>query len=142
MADPGTGPNAHSRTRKDHATELTEDYVEAIAEIAGRAGVCRVRDLAERFDVSHVTVNRAVARMVRDGFVETAPYAPVSLTTKGSELAVRARTRHQIVFRFLRALGVGSATAAVDSEGIEHHVSDETLHIMQQFADASEPADA
>ncbi|MCA9064587.1 MAG: MarR family transcriptional regulator, partial [Planctomycetaceae bacterium] len=70
----------HQRTRDDHATELIEDYVEAIADIEASTGVCRVRDLAERFAVSHVTVNRAVTRMQRDGYVETQPYAPVTLT--------------------------------------------------------------
>jgi DtxR family manganese transport transcriptional regulator len=135
MAETGNRRSAHARTRSDHATELTEDYVEAIADIAAAEGVCRVRDLAKRFGVSHVTVNRAVSRMARSGFVETAPYAPVSLTEKGQELAREARARHQIVYRFLRALGVSEGNAAIDSEGIEHHVSDETLQIMEQFAE-------
>jgi len=137
MVEPKFPRNAHLRTRSDHATELTEDYVEAIAEISGNEGVCRVRDLAKRFGVSHVTVNRAVARMMRDGFVDSAPYAPVTLTPKGRELADIARERHQIVFRFLQALGVSDRNAAIDSEGIEHHVSDETLGLMKQFTDSA-----
>ena len=41
----------HRRTRRDHATETAEDYVEAIAEILGRQGICRLKDLAERMDM-------------------------------------------------------------------------------------------
>jgi DtxR family manganese transport transcriptional regulator len=37
------------------------------------------------------------------------------------------------VFQFLRALGVSERTAAIDSEGIEHHVSEETLLLMEKF---------
>lgn len=123
----------HERTRRDHATELTQDYVEAIAELIHSGGECRIRDLAKRFAVSHVTVNRAVARMKRDGFVDTQPYGPVTLTDKGKELAEFSERRHRIVFQFLRALGVSERTAAIDSEGIEHHVSEETLQLMEKF---------
>ena len=133
MLETRTRIKGHERTRRDHATELTQDYVEAIAELQQQSGECRVRDLAKRFAVSHVTVNRAVARMKRDGYVDTEPYAPVTLTEKGKALAQFSQRRHQIVFNFLRALGVSERTAAIDSEGIEHHVSEETLLLMQKF---------
>ncbi|CAK8738937.1 Transcriptional regulator MntR [Sodalis praecaptivus] len=46
--------------------------------------------------------------------------------------------RHQIVESFLLALGVSPETARRDAEGIEHHVSDETLQIFCRFADNAE----
>jgi DtxR family transcriptional regulator, manganese transport regulator len=128
-----TQTRGHERTRRDHATELTQDYVEAIAQLQLELGECRVRDLARRFAVSHVTVNRAVARMKRDGYVVSEPYAPVSLTAEGRRLAEVSARRHEIVYRFLTALGVSERTAAIDTEGIEHHVSDETLKQMAAF---------
>lgn len=128
--------NQHVRTRRDHATELAEDYVEAIDDIERDKGTCRVTDLARQFGVTHVTVNRTVSRLQRDGLVETEPYAPVTLTRRGRRLASESRKRHQIVLDFLLSLGVGEETARIDAEGIEHHVSDETLQIMQQFSDS------
>ena len=76
----------HQRTRDDHATEIAEDYCEAIAELADDAGDCRVVDLAAGFGVSHVTVVRTIKRLERDGYVSTAPYKPVRLTPKGRRL--------------------------------------------------------
>ncbi|MCA9015956.1 MAG: transcriptional regulator, partial [Planctomycetaceae bacterium] len=61
------------------------------------------------------------------------PYSPVELTTKGAKLAKDSRHRHEIVFSFLVALGVRRETAATDTEGIEHHVSPETLNVMEAF---------
>ena len=133
MAKRQGGKNRHKRTRDDHATELAEDYVEAIAELIEVKGSCRVTDLAEHFDVSHVTVNRAVARFQRDGLVASEPYGPIELTQQGARLAESSRQRHEVVYSFLLALGVSEETAAIDSEGIEHHVSPETLKRMQQF---------
>jgi len=133
VKEPRTQIKGHQRTRRDHATELTQDYAEAIAEIASQHGECRVRDLSQRFAVSHVTVNRTVSRLKRDGYVDTEPYGPVRLTEKGQIVAQLSRQRHAVVFEFLLSLGVSSATAAIDSEGIEHHVSEETLKCMRQF---------
>lgn len=122
-----------ARTRSDHASELTEDYVEAIADIIETKGQCRAADLALRFAVSPVTVNRSVGRLQRDGFVETQPYGPLFLTPKGERLARNSKERHAVVLQFFIALGVSEVTAAIDSEGIEHHVSPETLKAMQAF---------
>lgn len=139
MPKPRTLKNQHARTRGDHATELAEDYVEAIAEVIAEQGACRVTDLAERFAVSHVTVHRTVSRLQRDGLATSVPYGPVELTSEGQKLAKASHRRHEIVFRFLIALGVSEQTAAADSEGIEHHVSPETLRIMEAFVASREP---
>ncbi|MEX1232551.1 MAG: manganese-binding transcriptional regulator MntR [Planctomycetaceae bacterium] len=127
--------NRHVRTRRDHATELAEDYVEAIDELLQAQEICRVTDLAARFAVSHVTVNRTVARLKRDGWVTTQPYGPVELTEAGRMLARASRQRHEIVLRFLITLGIREQTANIDAEGIEHHVSEETLRAMQRFVE-------
>ena len=137
----GTGPPkpvdtksaVHERIRSDHASETAEDYVEAILDVIEEKELCRSVDLARRFKVSHVTVNRTLKRLVRDGFVIAKPYSPIQLTSKGLRTARAARSRHEIVYRFLLALGVSPSTAAVDSEGIEHHVSRETLKAMEKF---------
>jgi len=131
-------PSAFEEVRRAHATELAEDYVEAIEDVIGRAGQCRVRDLAEQFGVTHVTVTRAVARLVDQGLVETEPYRPITLTERGRQLAAAARYRHEIVLRFLLSIGVSPATAEVDAEGMEHHISGETLQKLEQFLSRSE----
>lgn len=122
----------YQRTRSDHASEVAEDYVEAIADAIAAAGVCRAMDLVSHFDVTHATVSNTVGRLQRDGLVETAPYQPITLTTKGKRLATRSRRRHQVVKSFLKRIGVSESAASIDSEGIEHHVSDQTLAAMKR----------
>jgi DtxR family manganese transport transcriptional regulator len=126
-------PDPFSQTRAQHATETAEDYVEAIHELTNAKGECRVQELARHFNVSHVTVSRTVGRLQKDGLLETAPYKPISLTANGRKLAQRVIKRHKIVLEFLLALGVDKKTARIDSEGIEHHVSDVTLAAMKRF---------
>ncbi|MEC9374401.1 MAG: manganese-binding transcriptional regulator MntR [Planctomycetota bacterium] len=123
----------HERTRRDHSSETAEDYVEAIDDISEASGQCRVVDLTRRFGVSHVTVTRIISRLVREGLVTTEPYRPIELTPKGRRLARESRRRHDIVYRFLLAIGVDKRTATLDAEGIEHHVSPQTLRRLEAF---------
>lgn len=133
--------HTYERTRRDHSTELAEDYVEAIDAITLEAGVCRAMDLVKHFQVTHATVNNAVARLIRDGFAVSEPYQPIELTAAGKRLAKKARHRHDIVERFLRKLGVSEQAAKTDSEGIEHHVGKETLAAMQRVLAKGWPSD-
>ena len=131
--------SALSKTRQDHATETAEDYVEAIAEIINANSVCRCVDLVNRFSVTNATVNKTVTRLVRDGLVETQPYRPLVLTTQGRRLAAECTKRHGLVTAFLIAMGVSPEIAATDSEGIEHHVSKDTLRAMQRILKSGWP---
>ncbi len=121
------------RIRRAHQTEIAEDYVEMIADLIAARGEARAVDLAERFGVTQATVNKTVARLQRDGLVTTRPYRSIFLTEAGTELAEMSRRRHQIVLDFLRAIGVSDANAEDDAEGIEHHVSDETLAAFERL---------
>lgn len=128
---PGVGgvdaASRHARTRAAHALERAEDYVELIDELMRARGAARVVDMAKSLGVSHVTVVRAVARLQQQGLVVTEPYRAVELTPMGRRLATDARRRHEIVVEFLLKLGIPRDVAEIDAEGIEHHVSPETL---------------
>jgi DtxR family transcriptional regulator, manganese transport regulator len=124
----------HRVTRRAHASETAEDYVELISDLITAGGEARVVDLARALGVSHVTVVRTVARLVRDGWVTSRPYRAIFLTSAGEKLAAQARERHRIVIAFLRSIGVSERTAEIDAEGIEHHVSEETLAALARVA--------
>jgi DtxR family manganese transport transcriptional regulator len=120
------------RVRDAHQTELAEDYVELIADLLDEKGEARLVDLSERLGVTKATVNNTIQRLQRDGLVTSEPYRAIFLTDKGRKLATTSRERHLIVRDFLIALGVAPETADSDAEGIEHHVSRETLEAFRR----------
>jgi DtxR family manganese transport transcriptional regulator len=122
-----------ARVREANQSELAEDYVEMIDDLIAARGEARSADLAERFGVTPATVARAVQRLVRDGLAKSEPYRSIFLTEKGRALATYARERHRLVRDFLLAIGVGRDAAEQDAEGLEHHVSAETLEAFRQF---------
>lgn len=125
--------DGYEAARRQHATEIAEDYVELIDELIREQGEARSVDMAERLGVSHVTVAKTIQRLRRDGLVQTRPYRAIFLTPQGQKLAADCRSRHDLVVAFLRSLGVREETAERDAEGIEHHVSDETLRAMRDL---------
>ncbi|MEX0876694.1 MAG: manganese-binding transcriptional regulator MntR [Phycisphaerales bacterium] len=128
-------PERFHSTRRAHRDETAEDYVEAIAQLIEERGVARVGALAEVMGVSHVTVSRIIARLTSEGLVTTEPRRPILLTDQGREVARASIERHQLVLRFLTAIGVPEHQAQIDAEGIEHHVSAQTLAALRAVTD-------
>ncbi len=118
---------AFERVREAHQTETAEDYVEMIADLIELQGEARVIDLAKYFGIAHATVSKIITRLNKEGYVVNRPYRSLFLTDKGKALALKCKKRHDIVYNFLRALNIKSEIAHLDAEGIEHHVSEETL---------------
>lgn len=123
----------YAAVRNAHETELLEDYVELIGDLLKYQGEARSADIAARMGVSQATVSKTVTRLKSQGLVDSQPYRSLFLTEKGEAMAEMARKRHAIVLQFLRTLGVSDSTARIDAEGMEHHVSRETLEVMERF---------
>ena len=124
------------RIRRAHQSEVAEDYVEMISDLIEETGEARPVDLAARFGVTSPTVNAIVRRLQRDYLVEPRPDRSIFLTEAGKALAESSRARHQIVRDFLVTIGVPETIAEEDAEGVEHHVSEETLAVFAQITAA------
>lgn len=144
------GPQGHQPAELEQADRFgkaravrsavqAEDYVELIAELLQAQGEARSVDIARRQGVSHVTVIKTVNRLKREGLVSGRPYRSLFLTETGKALAERVRARHQVVVQLLLAVGVPAEDAEADAEGIEHHVSANTLEAFSRFL-ARQPA--
>jgi DtxR family manganese transport transcriptional regulator len=123
----------HRQTRRARQTEISEDYVELIAELIDTMGEARGVEIARRLGVTPASVAKMVARLQQSGLVTTKPYRAIFLTGEGRRIADKSKRRHQIVFEFLRAIGISEETARADAEGIEHHVSDDTLAAFERI---------
>ena len=122
------------QTRQAHRLELMEDYVELIDDLIAAQGHAKQVDIAGRLGVAQPTVAKMLRRLSDEGLVQQQHYKGVVLTERGRTLAADARERHRVVEAFLLSLGVSEDTARKDAEGIEHHVSAETLAALQRFA--------
>ena len=121
------------QARAARRSALVEDYVELIADLIDDGGEARQVDIAARLGVAQPTVAKMLKRLAEDGLVAQKPYRGAFLTPAGQDLALRSRERHRLVEQFLLALGIAPAIARRDAEGLEHHVSEETLDAFAHF---------
>lgn len=121
------------QVRQAHRLELAEDYVELIDDLIREHGQARQVDIAQRLGVAQPTVARTLKRLHAQGLVLLRRYRGVSLTPEGETLADETRERHQLCESMLIALGVEPDVAQRDAEGVEHHVSAETLAAFRRF---------
>ena len=128
-------PEVHSegfrQTRAALRGALVEDYLELIAALIEDGNEARQVDIAARLGVAQPTVAKMLARLAADGLVTRKPYRGVFLTEAGLRIAQESRDRHEVVEAFLLSLGVSAENARIDAEGIEHHVSAETLEAFR-----------
>jgi DtxR family manganese transport transcriptional regulator len=129
----------YRRARSDAASELAADYVELIEDLINETGEARATDLATQMGVSHVTISKALQRLAKAGFITYRPYRSIFLTDAGRNVASMARQKHRTVLNFLLKVGVPQEIAEQDAEGMEHHISPETLAAFERLIQGSEP---
>ncbi len=107
---------------------VQEDYLEAIAELAGSREAVRSRDIASRVGVHKSTVTAALRALSARGLVRYSPYAAAELTAAGRKAAAVVRRRHLLLRRFLaEVLGMGAAEADSTACRLEHAVDSDVL---------------
>lgn len=115
-------------------TPSMEDYLEKIYQISQRKGYARVSDVAQALGLQLPSVTRMIQKMGDKDLVNYEKYGGIVLTDKGQELGQFLHDRHQMLEMFLRLLGVEDEEVIYrDVEGIEHHISNETLRQIMKF---------
>src|SRR5690625_1097240 len=100
-----------------------EDYIEQIYNLINTKGYARVTDIAEALDVHPSSVTKMVQKLDKDNFVDYEKYRGFILTKKGNKIGKRLVFRHELLEEFLAIIGVDEENIYEDVEGIEHHLS-------------------
>ena len=114
-------------------TAAVEDYLERILELINTKGYARVVDIAERLNISQASVTNMVQRLDAEGLLKYEKYRGLILTTAGESLAKNITRRHESLTEFFNLMGLDEKTVYRDVEGMEHHVSPETLNAIRRL---------
>lgn len=104
-------------------TPSMEDHIEIIYSLIEQKGYARVSDIAEALSVLPSSVTKMVQKLDKDGYLIYERYRGLVLTPKGQKLGKRLLQRHGLLEQFLRVIGVEEERIYGDVEGIEHHLS-------------------
>ncbi|TAA71860.1 transcriptional regulator MntR [Planococcus salinarum] len=104
-------------------TPSMEDHIEIIYSLIEQKGYARVSDIAEALSVLPSSVTKMVQKLDKDGYLIYERYRGLVLTPQGQKLGKRLVKRHDLLEQFLRLIGVDEERIYNDVEGIEHHLS-------------------
>src|SRR5690625_2272956 len=104
-------------------TPSMEDYIERIYNLIQTKGYARVSDIAEQLLVHPSSVTKMVQKLDRESFLDYEKYRGFVLTDKGNKVGEKLVRRHNLLEEFLEIIGVDDKNIYDDVEGIEHHLS-------------------
>jgi Mn-dependent DtxR family transcriptional regulator len=104
-------------------TPSMEDYIEQIYILIEEKGYARVSDIAEALSVHPSSVTKMVQKLDKDEYLVYEKYRGLVLTSKGKKIGKRLVFRHDLLEQFLKIIGVKDENIYNDVEGIEHHLS-------------------
>ncbi|MEM1294964.1 MAG: transcriptional regulator MntR [Verrucomicrobiota bacterium] len=110
-----------------------EDYLEQILQLIDGKGYARVADIADGLGIAQPSVSNMVRRLDEKGLINYEKYRGMTLTEEGERVAQRIVKRHNLLQEFLDLLGIDPEIAYQDLEGMEHHISSETLRGIEQL---------
>ncbi|AHD07052.1 transcriptional regulator MntR [Paenibacillus larvae] len=117
------------------ATPSMEDYLERIYKLIDEKGYARVSDIAEGLEVHPSSVTKMIQKLDKDNYLVYEKYRGLVLTSKGKKMGKRLVDRHQLLEEFLEAIGVQEEHIYRDVEGIEHHLSWDSITCIETLVE-------
>lgn len=117
------------------ATPSMEDYLERIYKLIDEKGYARVSDIAEGLEVHPSSVTKMIQKLDKDKYLIYEKYRGLILTTKGKKMGKRLVDRHHLLEEFLTVIGVQQENIYKDVEGIEHHLSWDSITCIETLVE-------
>jgi len=117
------------------ATPSMEDYLERIYKLIDEKGYARVSDIAEGLEVHPSSVTKMIQKLDKDNYLIYEKYRGLVLTSKGKKMGKRLVDRHQLLEEFLTIIGVHNDNIYKDVEGIEHHLSWDSITCIETLVE-------
>ena len=111
-------------------SRASEDCLEQIYNLIEAKGYARVVDIATNLGISQASVSSMIQKLGADGCVNYERYRGVTLTPEGRRVGQAIARRHDVLSRLLTGFGLDPETVHEDVEGMEHHISKETLTVL------------
>lgn len=117
------------------ATPSMEDYLERIYKLIDEKGYARVSDIAEGLEVHPSSVTKMIQKLDKDNYLIYEKYRGLILTPKGKKMGKRLMDRHHLLEDFLTVIGVQEENIYSDVEGIEHHLSWDSITCIETLVE-------
>ena len=127
-------------TNMTSVTPRMKDYIGVIYDLGKTGKFVRVRDIAEKLDVTMPSVISMLKKLDKLGLLKYRKHRHVALEDKGIFYAQEIQRRKMVLLNFLTdVLIVEKSTAVEDASQIEYLLSPETLERLTMFMNFVKP---
>ena len=117
------------------ATPTMEDYLECIYKLIEQKGYARASDIAEVLQVHPSSATKMIQKLDKDQYLIYEKYRGLILTANGRKMGKRLLMRHQLLEELLHMIGVREENIYKDVEGIEHHLSWDSITCIESVVE-------
>ncbi|MFZ2352724.1 metal-dependent transcriptional regulator [Paucilactobacillus nenjiangensis] len=115
-------------------TPMKEDYIKIIFELGGTERKISNKEIALGLDVAAGSVTEMITKLVEEKLVIHEPYAGITLTQLGHQLAIELVRKHRLWETFLvDDLKYEVADVHSEAEVLEHQTSDKLADALYDF---------
>jgi len=127
-------PSGAPPSAADRRSSAIEDYLKVVyTHTEWQPDPITSSQLAARLGLAPSSVTEMVKKLVAHGLVEHAPYGAITLTSEGSEHALRMVRRHRLIETWLvRQFGYSWDEVHDEAEVLEHTLSDRLLDAIDE----------
>lgn len=116
-------------------TRNIEDYLEAIWDLQKNKGYVKVKDIADKLEVTRPSVSEMIKKLSENEYIIYEKYGGIIFTGRGKKLALEIKKCHNLFVEFLKIIGVSEENAQQDACKLEHDVSPETITCLLEFVE-------
>ncbi len=113
--------------------ESAENYLETILVLSKRLPVVRSIDIANELDFKKSSISVAMKNLRINGYIDVSDAGFITLTASGREIAEKIYERHELLSKWLIAIGVDQKVATEDACRMEHYMSSESFSAIKAF---------
>ena len=133
----GANENLHKQEfKKEFGVEKSsssEDYLKCILILRNKKDFVRSKDIAEEMGVTKPSVCNAMKKLKKQNMIYFDEEGYIFFTDEGRAAAESIYSKHTLLSRLLRLMGVNKDTADKEACLMEHTISDETYEHINEF---------
>lgn len=125
-----------SESMKKEGNSLTasmEDYLEMIYRLSLNTGFTRIHELSDALNIQPPSATKMVQKMNELGILKYEKYGYIMLEENGRLLGKKLLKRHETIEELLRVLGVSEDIILIETEKMEHTISEVTIHCFEEY---------
>jgi Mn-dependent DtxR family transcriptional regulator len=116
-------------------TASMEDYLEMIYRLSLNTGFTRIHELSDSLNVQPSSATKMVQRLNELKYLKYEKYGFIMLEEMGKQMGESLLKRHNTIEALLKILGVSEKVILMETEKVEHTLSDETIKCFEKYID-------